>query len=562
MDQKVSIIPLGGTPDVTKNMYLYEYGQEIFIVDCGLGFADETMLGVELLLPDISYLKQITNSVKGGPVLGGKKIVGMAITHGHEDHMGGLPYILPELPDFPIYATPLTAEFANEKLKEFNISKRVQKVNFDGGQINIGSFTISFIRVTHSVPDTSNIFIKTPVGNFYHGSDFKFDFNPYDGKKTEFKKISQAGNEGVLCLLSDCLRAEKIGKTPSESKISIAFENEMEKCEGKFIVTTYSSNIARLNQIINASRKFGRKVCFVGRSVIKNKQIAQDIGYMRLDNGMEVSVEDLKRHKDSNLVLIVAGSQGQENSALSRIVNDDFKEIKITPKDTIIFSSDPIPGNEISINSLLDSIAKRGAKAIHSQVSSDFHVSGHGATDDLALMMDLTHPKKVMPIGGNYRHMIAYKNLAKKQGFLEKDIIVVENGQEIVFAKDSTYLGRKIPVRNVYVDQISGEEVDSFVIRDRQKLATDGVVILMCEIDSSNGQLVESPNIVSRGISAQEAKEVSRNLTKEIRNTLSRKKQKVTDWMYIRRAIGQVCEKYLFRNLRKRPLVLPVVIEV
>ena len=563
MDQKVSIIPLGGTPDVTKNMYLYEYGQEIFIVDCGLGFADETMLGVELLLPDISYLKQITNSVKEGSVVsGGKKIVGMAITHGHEDHMGGLPYILPELPDFPIYATPLTAEFANEKLKEFNISKRVQKVNFDGGQINIGSFTISFIRVTHSVPDTSNIFIKTPVGNFYHGSDFKFDFNPYDGKKTEFKKISQAGNEGVLCLLSDCLRAEKIGKTPSESKISIAFENEMEKCEGKFIVTTYSSNIARLNQIINASRKFGRKVCFVGRSVIKNKQIAQDIGYMRLDNGMEVSVEDLKRHKDSNLVLIVAGSQGQENSALSRIVNDDFKEIKITPKDTIIFSSDPIPGNEISINSLLDSIAKRGAKAIHSQVSSDFHVSGHGATDDLALMMDLTHPKKVMPIGGNYRHMIAYKNLAKKQGFLEKDIIVVENGQEIVFAKDSTYLGRKIPVRNVYVDQISGEEVDSFVIRDRQKLATDGVVIVMCEIDSSNGQLVESPNIVSRGISAQEAKEVSRNLTKEIRNTLSRKKQKVTDWMYIRRAIGQVCEKYLFRNLRKRPLVLPVVIEV
>ena len=551
MDQKVSIIPLGGTPDVTKNMYLYEYKNEIFIVDCGLGFADETMLGVELLLPDISYLKT-TN----------KKIVGMAITHGHEDHMGGLPYILPELSDFPIYATPLTAEFANEKLKEFGVSKRVQKVDFDGGQINIGSFAISFIRVTHSVPDTSNIFIKTPVGNFYHGSDFKFDFNPYDGKKTEFKKISQAGNEGVLCLLSDCLRAEKIGKTPSESKISIAFENEMEKCEGKFIITTYSSNIARLNQIINASRKFGRKVCFVGRSVIKNKQIAQDIGYMRLDKGMEVSVEDLKRHKDSNLVLIVAGSQGQENSALSRIVNDDFKEIKITPKDTIIFSSDPIPGNEISINSLLDSIAKRGAKTIHSQVSSDFHVSGHGATDDLALMMDLTHPKKVMPIGGNYRHMVAYKNLAKKQGFLEKDIIVVENGQEIVFAKDSTYLGRKIPVRNVYVDQISGEEVDSFVIRDRQKLATDGVIVVMCEIDSSNGQLVESPNIVSRGISAQEAKEVSRNLTKEIRSTLSRKKQKVTDWMYIRRAIGQVCEKYLFRNLRKRPLVLPVVIEV
>lgn len=551
MDEKISIIPLGGTPDVTKNMYVYEYGQEILLIDCGLGFADNTMLGVELLIPDVSYLKSTD-----------KKIVGMAITHGHEDHMGGLPYILPELPDFPIYATPLTAEFANGKLKEFGVSKRVQKVNFDGGQINIGSFTISFIRVTHSVPDTSNIFIKTPVGNFFHASDFKFDFSPYDGKKTEVEKISKASNEGVLCLLSDSLRAETIGKTPSENKISLAFENEMEKCSGKFLVTTYSSNIARLNQIIDAARKFRRKVCFVGRSVIKNKQIAQDLGYMKIEKGMEVFVEDLRRYKDSNLVLIVAGSQGQENSALYRMANDDFKEIKITSKDTIVFSSDPIPGNEISINALLDSIAKKGAKAVHSDVSPDFHVSGHGATEDLILMMNLTHPKKVFPIGGAYRHLAAYKNLAKKQGFADKDIIVTENGQEVVFTKDDSYFGRKLPLKNVYVDEISGEEVDSFVIRDRQRLAKDGVVIVMCEIDSSSGQLVENPNIIVRGMSPQEIKDVSNHLIKEIRGTLSRKKQKVSDWWYVRKSIGQVCEKYIFRNLRKRPLVLPVVIEV
>ncbi|OGH08069.1 MAG: hypothetical protein A2171_01185 [Candidatus Levybacteria bacterium RBG_13_35_9] len=551
MDEKISIIPLGGTPDVTKNMYVYEYKNEILLVDCGLGFADDTMLGVELLIPDVSYLKSTD-----------KKIVGMAITHGHEDHMGGLPYILPELPDFPIYATPLTAEFANGKLKEFNVSKRVQKVNFDGGQINIGSFAISFIRVTHSVPDTSNIFIKTPAGNFFHASDFKFDFSPYDGKKTEVEKISKASNEGILCLLSDSLRAETIGKTPSENKISIAFENEMEKCTGKFLVTTYSSNIARLNQIIDAARKFGRKVCFVGRSVIKNKQIAQDLGYMKLEKGMEVFVEDLKRYKDSNLVLIVAGSQGQENSALYRMVNDDFKEVKITSKDTIVFSSDPIPGNEISINALLDSIAKKGAKAVHSDVSPDFHVSGHGATEDLILMMNLTHPKKVFPIGGDYRHLAAYKNLARKQGFADKDIILTENGQEVVFTKDDSYFGRKIPLKNVYVDEISGEEVESFVIRDRQRLAKDGVVIVMCEIDSTNGQLLENPNIIVRGMSPAEIKDVSRHLTKEIRNTLSRKKQKVSDWWYVRKSIGQVCEKYIFRNLRKRPLVLPVVIEV
>lgn len=551
MEEKISIIPLGGTPDVTKNMYVYEYKNEIFIVDCGLGFADATTLGVELLIPDITYLKK-TN----------KKIVGMAITHGHEDHLGALPYILPELPDFPIYATPLTAEFCNEKLKEFRVSKRVQKVNFDGGQVNLGSFAISFIRMTHSVPDTANIFIKTPVGNFYHGSDFKFDFNPYDGKKSEVEKISKAANEGILCLLSDSLRAERQGKTPSEAKIITAFEKEMEKCEGKILVTTYSSNISRLNQIADAARKFNRKICFIGRSVIKAKQIAVDMGYMKLDRGMEVFVENLKSYRDSNLVLVVAGSQGQENSALSRMVNDDFKEVKITSKDTIIFSSDPIPGNEISINALLDSIAKKGAKAISSENSSDFHVSGHGATEDLILMMDLTHPKKVLPIGGAYRHMIAYKNLAKKQGFLDKDIIIAENGREIVFTKDDHHLGRKIPLKNVYVDQISGEEVDSFVIRDRRRLAKDGVVIIMCEVDSSDGQLLENPNVITRGMSEQDIRDITRSLNKEIRTTLLRRKQRVTDWIYVRKTIGLVCEKYIFRHLRKRPLVLPVVIEV
>ena len=551
MDEKISIIPLGGTPEVTKNMYVYEYKNEILIVDCGLGFADPTILGVDLLIPDISYLK---NS--------GKKIVGMAITHGHEDHFGGLPYVLPELPDFPIYATPLTAEFANEKLKEFGLEKRLQKVDFDGGEVKIGSFILSFIRITHSVPDTSNIFIKTPMGNFYHGSDFKFELNPFDGKTTEFKKISQAGNEGIICLLSDCLRADKPGKTPSEAKIQLALENEMEKTEGKFLVTTYSSNIARLNQIVAASKKYGRKICFIGRSVIRAKDIAIKMGYMKLDKGMEVFVDNLNSYKDSSLVLVVAGSQGQENSALFRMVNDDFREVKITSKDTIVFSSDPIPGNELSINALLDAIAKKGAKAIYNEVSEDFHVSGHASADDLALMMSLTHPKHVLPIGGNFRHMISYKALAKKHGFKEKDILIVENGQEMVFTKDEVFLGRKLQLKNVYVDEISGEEVDTYVIRDRQRLAKDGVLAVICEIDSSSGQLIENPDIVMRGFPSEDAKGVTKEMTREIRHVLSRKKQRVADWLYIRKLIGQACEKYIYRKYRKRPLLLPVVVEV
>lgn len=547
----ISFIPLGGVGDVTKNMYVYELANEILIIDCGLGFADESMIGVELLLPDISYLKATK-----------KKIVGMAITHGHEDHMGGLPFLLPDLPSFPIYASNLTAEFANEKLKEFGLNQRVNKVDFEGGELRLGSFSLNFIRVTHSVPDTANIFIKTPVGNFYHGSDFKFDLTPYDGKRSDYDKISRVSKEGVLCLMSDSLRSEKPGHTPTEFPIEKAFEKELEKTTGKFIVTTYSSNINRVNQILDAARKFGRKVCFVGRSVIKAKDIAQRIGYLKIDKNMEITPEQLKNYKDSQVVLIVAGSQGQENSALTRIVNGEKKEIKLNPNDVVVFSADPIPGNEISINSMIDAMCKKGARVIYSEISDEFHVSGHAAAEDLMLMMSLTNPKKVLPIGGTYRQMVAYKKIAQKQGFLDKDILLLENGQEIIFTKEGATMGKKINLKTVYVDQISGEEVDSFVLRDRQKLAQDGVVIVLAEIDSSNGQLTEMPNIIVRGLSVQETQDIVKNLAKQIKNSLSQHKQPVRDWIYVRKFIGEVAEKHIFKNLRKRPLVLPVVIEV
>lgn len=554
MDKKISIIPLGGVSDVTKNMYLYEYGNEVLIVDCGIGFANEAMLGADLLIPDISYLKQIVAS--------GKKIVGLAITHGHEDHLGGLPYILPELPSFPIYATPLTAEFTNEKLKEFGVDRRVQKVEFDGGNLNLGSFNITFIRITHSVPDTSNIFIKTPVGNFYHGSDFKFDLTPYDGKQTEFKRISKLSSEGVLCLLSDSLGAERKGRTPSEAKLTLAFEEEMEKCTGKFIVTTYSSNISRLNQVIAAAAKFNRKICFVGRSIIKAKDIAQRMGYMKLDKKMEVSVDNLKNIKDRNLVLVVAGSQGQENSALTRIVGDDFREIKLTKDDTIIFSADPIPGNEISIFSLIDEICKKGTRVIYSGISNEFHVSGHGSADDLMFMMNLVKPKKVLPIGGTYRQMVAYKDLARSQGFADRDILLSDNGQEVVFTKDDAYFGKKINLKPVYVDQISGEEVEGYVLMDRQKIAKEGIVVVVCEIDSGTGQIADNPNIIARGFSSQESQRLSKNLVRELKNALSKRKAPVSNWIYIRKLIGEISERHINKYFRKHPLVLPVIIEV
>lgn len=544
---------------MTKNMYLYEYQKQILIIDCGLGFPDATELGVDLLLPDTSYLLQ---AVKNG-----KKIVGMLLTHGHEDHIGALPFILPQLQSFssqpfPIFGTALTAGLANEKLKEFSLPYKVQVAPFDGNEIVLDSFRASFIRVTHSVPDTAHIFLKTPIGNFYHGSDFKFDKTPADLKVADIAGIKRVSEKGILCLMSDCLGAEKKGRTPSEQVLAESFEKEMENCRGKCIVTTYSSNISRLNQAIQAAEKLKRKVCFVGRSLIKAKEVAQRMGYMKLREGLEVQIEQLKNYTDNQLLLLVAGSQGQENSAMTRIVNGEHKEIKLREDDLVIFSADPIPGNEIFVYSLIDAIAKKGARVVYSDISDGFHVSGHGSQDELLELISLTKPKKILPIGGTYRHMVAYRQLAENAGYNRKDIFLIEDGQEVIFSQNSTTLGRLIAVKNVYVDEISGEEIEHFVLRDRQKLSEGGIVVIIIEIDSSNGQLVGRPDIIVRGFTGFDGKKLAGKIFLDIRNVLRGKKGRLTNWVYVRKLIGEVCERRIFKELARRPLVLPVVVEV
>lgn len=559
MDQQISFIPLGGVGDVTKNMYLYEYQGQILIIDCGLGFPDATTIGVDLLLPDISYLLQ---SVKNG-----KKIVGMVLTHGHEDHIGALPFILPQLQSlssqpFLIFGTALTAGLANEKLKEFSVPHRVQVVPFDNNEITAGSFKASFIRVTHSVPDTAHVFLQTPLGNFYHGSDFKFDETPADGKVADKASIKNVSKSGIICLMSDCLGAEKKGRTPSEQVLAESFEKEIKTCRGKYIVTTYSSNISRLNQAIAAAEKFQRKICFVGRSLIRAKEVAQKLGYMRLKAGLEISIEQLRNYPDNKVLLLVAGSQGQENSAMTRIVNGQHKDIRLSEDDLVIFSADPIPGNEVFVYSLVDAIAKKGARVIYSDISDDFHVSGHGSRDELEELILLTKPQNLLPIGGTYRHMVAYRQLAENAGYKREKIMLIEDGQEIIFTKSSARVGRLIPVKNVYVDEISGEEIEHFVLRDRQKLSEGGIVVILIEIDSSNGQLIGKPDVIVRGFTGFDSKKLGEKLFLDIRNALGGKKGRLTNWVYVRRLIGEVCERRIFKELARRPLVLPVVIEV
>src|SRR5256886_40039 len=558
--ETVKFLSLGGEEDVTRNMYLYEHKDQILIVDCGLGFPDETMLGVDLLLPDITYLLQ-TCLPEGNAT---KTIVGMLLTHGHEDHIGGLPYILPQLPSFPVYGSPLTAALANEKLTEFRTQPVVQAVPFTPGTIHIGDFSITFIHVTHSIPDAAHLFIETPAGNFYHGADYKFDLTPADGKRTEFPKIAQAAQKGITALLSDCLGAERPGFTPSEEMLTQHFEKAMRDAQGKVFLTTNSSNVSRLNQAIEAAEKLNRKVCFVGRSIIKATRIARHLGYLQIKRGTEIPIDHLPRYKSNQVMLLVAGSQGQENSAMTRIAGGEFKDLRLQPNDLVIFSADPIPGNERAVSSLVDAIAKKGATVLYSDITrGSFHVSGHGSSGDHLLLISLTQPTFLLPISGTYRHMIAYRTLGEKMHYKRPQIFLVANGQEVVFTAAHATLGKKIAVKNVYVDEVSGEELEGYVIRDRERLAQEGFVILLVEINASTCQLARKPDIIMRGTALPEStKDLTKVLHKDITRALSTQKGPITDRVYVRRMIGDVAERSIFKTFHSRPLVPPIVIEV
>lgn len=547
-EDSVSIIPIGGVGDVTKNMYLYEYKDEILIVDCGIGFADSTAPGVDFLIPDVSYLKKTD-----------KKIVGMILTHGHEDHIGALPFVLPSLPEFPIYATPLTAEFIKEKIKDFGIKRKISTANFQDN-VKMGSFSISFVHVTHSILDASNLIIKTPVGSFYHGSDYKFDFTPVDGKPSELRKIAKAGDQGLLCVLSDSVGAERRGYTPSELEIGQEFEDAIGKVKGKVFVTTYSSNISRMNQAIEAALKYNRKICFVGRSFMKARDVGRSLGYMKFPPKMEVKPQQARKLKPSQVMILLAGSQGQIESGLMRIASGEDRDFKVAKDDAIIFSADPIPGNEQNVNSLVDMLSKHGAKVYYSDINKGFHVSGHGSQKDIELLLSLTTPKFVMPIGGTYKQLVAFREIANGLGYADDKVVIGEAGKEIVFTKNGFRFGRDIKAATVYVDQITGEEVDNFVILDRKKISEEGILIVMVEVDSQTGEIVGKPDLITKGFNYTNKDQLSNKLYEQLSKTFS-KREKVDNWRIYRRMIQQKTESILFKQSRE-PLVIPVVVEV
>lgn len=545
---KLKLIPLGGVGNVTKNMYIYETEQDILIVDCGVGFPDEAMPGVDLVIPDITYLEDKL-----------QKIRGIVLTHGHDDHIAALPYILPKL-KCPVFAIKLTAGLALARLKEFNINTNINVVD-ENQPLHLGNFSIEFVHVTHSIPDASNLIIDTPAGIFYHGSDFKFDWTPVDGKFSDVQKIAKAGSRGVLCLLSDCLRSEKPGYTLSERVIEDTLEKEIRDCPGKFIVTTQSSNISRLQQAINVAVRHNRQICFVGRSLDQNVEVATRLGYLSFPEKFIVKVDKANRIPPQNLCLIVAGSQGQPDSALARIANREHKYIKITPGDVVVFSSDPIPGNENEVYSLIDTLTEVGAKVSYSDILDSLHVSGHAASAELMLMIGLAKAKYVLPIGGTIRHMKQYSVLAKRMGYEDKHILIVSNGDSIIFENGEARVGGKVEAKNIMVDGLGIGDVGNVVLRDRKHLAEDGIVLVVVPISQTNGQLSGEPDIISRGfVYMKEAGELIDGAKIVVKKSVS--EEKVFNWQFIKKRIEENVEQYLFDKTNRRPMILAVIVEV
>lgn len=544
------IISLGGFGKVTSNMFVYETDRDIMVVDCGVGFPTEEMLGIDLVIPDISYLLPKKNKIRG-----------IVISHGHDDHVAALPYILPQLPaNLPIYASRWAKALINDRLKENGYQANLHEVD-QGSNISIGEFKVGFIEVTHSIPETLHLVIQTPVGIIYHAPDFKLDLTPVMGKPTDQNLIAEVGKQGVLCLLSDCLRAERTGFTPSEVKVEETLEREIVNCKGRYFVTTMSSNISRFKQAIDVSLRHGRKIVLVGRSIDKNINLALDLNYLQYPRHIFLSLKESKNYLPQALTFLVAGSQAQAGSALDRIVSGEH-EIQIKPGDKVVFSTDSIPGNEVQVYELIDELLRQKAEVAYADIASDIHVSGHGQIQDLKKLMELVKPKFLMPIGGNLRHMIAYKKIALQVGYQEKDVLLPEDGQIVEFTPEGNVsMKKKIQTKTIMVDALGVGDVGNVVLRDRQVLASEGIVLVIVKLEQDSMKIVDEPDIITRGfVYVKEAEELLKRAKEEVRQAA--KKGKTHEIRFLRRSIQDALERFFYKETGRQPMVLSIILEI
>lgn len=549
-NQKLQIFALGGVGEIGKNMYVVEYGNDIIIIDSGLKFPEEAMLGIDIVIPDITYLEENKDRVRG-----------IIITHGHEDHIGGLPYVLRRI-QVPVYATKLTLGLIDHKLKEANMLNHTKRILISAeSEFKLGCFDLSFFRTNHSIPDSVGVCIGTPEGAVVHTGDFKFDYTPVNGEGADLSKMAQIGERGVLALLSDSTNAERPGYTLSEKEVGRAITEQFYKSDGRIIVATFASNIHRIQNVLDAAVKYDRKVAIVGRSMVNVIQIALNLGYLRAEENLIIDVDQIKKLPAEKIAILSTGSQGEPMSALTRMAKGTHRQIEIVPGDTVIFAATPIPGNEKFVSRTIDQLFKAGARVVYGL--EGVHVSGHGSQEELKLMLNLMKPTFFIPIHGEFRMLRQHAKLAEATGVLTENIFLIENGDVVEINDGHARLGAKISAGNVLIDGLGVGDVGNIVLRDRKLLSQDGILMVVVTLSKQNGTIVSGPDMVSRGfVYVRESEELMEESIKLVTLTLNRcMTENKSEWSTLKTSVRDALGRFLYDQTRRRPMILPIIME-
>ncbi len=551
-NKKVRLVPLGGLGEIGKNMMVVEVGDDLAVVDAGVMFPEDDMLGVDLVIPDITYLMENASRVKG-----------IFLTHGHEDHIGGVPYVLRQL-NVPVYGAKLTLELLRLKLVEHGLDRQADLREIKAGdRIKVGNLDIEFVHVNHSIADVVALAFHTPLGVVVYCSDFKFDQTPYDGKVADLYKFAELGKEGVLCLLSDSTNAERPGYTESEKTVGETLRRVFSRAEGRILVATFASNVHRIQQIIDAAQGEDRHICVTGRSMIKVVEVASELGYLQMPKGMLVDVDEVDRLPADKIVILTTGSQGEPMSALSRMAMAEHNKLSIVPGDTVIISATPIPGNERSVGRIINQLFKEGAQVVY-EPHLGIHTSGHAKQEELKLLLNLCKPRYFIPIHGEHRMLLKHAELAEATGVSKENIIIGEIGLPVEFDAEGVRVRERVTSGQVFVDGLGVGDVGNIVLRDRRQLSTDGILIVVVTMDRQNRRVLAGPDIVSRGfVYVRESEELLDEARERVKEALATcEKDNVSEWGPIKTAIRDALYRYLWEKTKRRPMILPIIMEV
>lgn len=549
--QEVRIVPLGGLEEIGKNMTLIECGDDIVVIDCGLTFPEDEMLGIDIVIPDITYL--IKNK---------HKLRGILLTHGHEDHIGAIPYLLKKI-STPVYGTKLTLGLLENKLKEHEISSEFLKEVTVDDKLKLGVFEVEFIRTCHSIPDSVAISVNTPQGRIIHTGDFKIDFTPISGKTTDFYRLAKFGEEGVLALMADSTNVEREGYTMSERFVGKAFDEIFMTAKQRIIVATFASNVHRIQQIINASVKVGRKVAVSGRSMVNVVSVAKNLGYLDMPEDTLIDINELNNYSDDKVTIITTGSQGEPMSALSRIAASEHRKISLQPNDIVILSATPIPGNEKTVSKVIDKLLKRGARVIYESLA-DIHVSGHARKEELKLIHSLVKPKYFIPVHGEYRHIKKHAELAYNMGMPKENVFLMENGKVLELTQEKGQIVGEVQSGQVLVDGLGVGDVGNIVLRDRKHLSEDGLIVVVVTISREDGSVISGPDIVSRGfVYVRESEDLMGEAREVVKRTLeSCEDNNIKDWATLKYKVRDSLKDFLYEKIKRNPMILPIIMEV